>query len=247
MTSFRDSCLLRAVTAVTAAAAAGVLAVAGCTAHPRDTAPGQPGAAAVRAACRHPGAALGAAQLQRACQRRRCSPAGITGAGTVIAVVVPYAAADLAVYSRRYGLPVPRVRELSYGRRARSSGRGAARWVQEATMDLEMAHTLAARAALIYLAAPTGAAGQAGAAYDQALAWPVTHERVDVVPYSAGIPEAWAQPARYRPILGSRAGLQAAARAGVTVVASPLAGQRKLARQPGPCGSAWPSTRKGHP
>jgi subtilase family serine protease len=80
-----------------------------------------------------------------------------------------------------------------------------------------MAHALAPGARLIYMEVPGGQ----GQAYSSALAWLVTRQHVDVVSYSEGIPEPWAKSAggSYRTLLSLRDGLQAAARAGVTVVA----------------------------
>jgi subtilase family serine protease len=178
------------------------------------------------ARCGGPGLTLGATQLQHAYGIPAMLAAGINGTGTVIADIVPYAspwaAADLAVYSRRFGLPVPSVQELSYGHvpAFNPASSDQAKWAQEGILDLEMAHVMAPRARLIYLSVPPESGSWAGEQYDQALAWLITRYRVDVVSYSAGTPEAWAQPAGYRPIRASRAGLQAAARAGVTVVAS---------------------------
>jgi hypothetical protein len=72
-------------------------------------------------------------------------------------------------------------------------------------------HALAPAATLIYLETPD--TGTPGVWFTQALTWLTAHDPPDVVSYSSGLPENPAIP-------GSRAGLQAAARAGVTVVAS---------------------------
>jgi subtilase family serine protease len=228
-----------------AALAVTVLAAPACGA-PRTLAPGQPGGISVRAACARPAPAMGAGQLRAAYQAPTVSAGAVTGAGTVIAVIIPSAAphvaADLAVYSRRYGLPAPRVRVLSYGRVPSPSGADAAGWQQEGTVDLEMAHALAPQAQLAYLAVPPG--GDGAAPEDAALDWLVTRYRITVVSYSSGFPEAWYARQGYTAITASRAGLEAAARAGTTVVAS--AGDHGPA-EPDPSGHlqrsvAWPAS-----
>src|ERR1035437_4912442 len=81
---------------------------------------------------------------------------------------------------------------------------------------LEITHALPPAATLIHLETPatsTPGTGTPGVWYTQALTWLTAHHPPDVVSYSSGLPE---NPA----VLGSRAGLQAAARAGITVVAS---------------------------
>jgi len=201
---------------------AAALAAAGCGAGSLPLAPGLLNGTAGDAGCGGAVTVLGAAQLERAYQAPAMFARGITGAGTTVAVIVPYAgprvAADLAVYSRRYGLPVPRVRQFRYqdAPPAAPSDGDAQGWVQEGTYDLEMAHALAPRAALDYVAVPADGGSWDQAEYDQALAWLVTTRQVDVVSYSEGIPEAWGA----QSILAARAGLQAAARAGTTVVAA---------------------------
>jgi subtilase family serine protease len=146
--------------------------------------------------------------------------AGIRGTGTVIAVIVPSAgpqvAADLGVYSRRSGLPAPQVQVISDGRVPPADPA----WVQEGTLDLEMAHTMAPAARLIYLAIPPGTHGSWHAQFDTALAWLAVRYHPDVVSFSGGIPERWLQAGGYRAIWQARAGLEAAARAGVSVVAA---------------------------
>jgi subtilase family serine protease len=202
----------------------------------------------VRAACARPAAPLGAGQLRAAYQAPPLSARTLTGAGTVIAVIIPSAAphvaADLAAYSRRYGLPAPQLRVLSYGHVPAPAGADAAGWEQEGTLDLEMAHALAPRAQLVYLAVPPG--GDGGTVpEDAALDWLVTRHRITVVSYSEGIPEDWdGGPQGYKLITSSRAGLEAAARAGITVVAS--SGDYGPA-EPGPGGHleravAWPAS-----
>jgi subtilase family serine protease len=208
------------------AAAACVVAggLAGCGPGPGQPAPSLqrlPAGTVTRAQCGGPAQDYGAAIIQHAYGIPAMLAAGITGAGTTIAVILPYSAPrvarDLAVYSRRSGLPVPSVLQLSYGHVPPFSTADSdqARWADEGTIDLEMAHTMAPRARLIYLSVPAASStGTAAAQYDQALAWLVARYRPTVVSYSEGVPEAWAQP-----ILASRAGLEAAARAGVTMVA----------------------------
>jgi len=93
--------------------------------------PGGPAARAGRAArpvCGGPVLALGATQLQRACGVPAMLAAGITGTGTTIAVIVPFAnprvAYDLGVYSQRYGLPPARLKVIDYGRAPAAGGAG---------------------------------------------------------------------------------------------------------------------------
>ncbi len=132
----------------------------------------------------------------------------------IIPAAGPDAASDLGVYSARYGLPTPRVRVLSFGGPAPASGPGADGRAQEGTVDLEMAHALAP--GLIYLAVPdSGGTLGVGPMYDEALSWLVDRYQPTVAGYSAGIPEG---PDYSGSITGSRAGLEAAARAGTTVV-----------------------------
>lgn len=179
-------------------------------------APGPPGGAAVLAACARDAVPLGADQLRAAYQAPPATAGTATGAGTSIAVIIPSAAphvtADLATYSRRYGLPAPRVQVLSYGHVSAPSGSDADGWQQEGTLDLELAHAMAPQARLLYLAVP----GSGTIVEDQALGWLVARYRPTVVSFSEGVPEGSARPGL---IASSRAGLQAAARAGTTVVA----------------------------
>jgi subtilase family serine protease len=170
--------------------------------------------------------------------------AGTDGRGTTIADIVPWASPwitrDLAVYSRLYHLPAPRLTIINWdhARPATPGDPEAASWAGEGLADLEMMHALAPAATLIYLETPD--TGTPGVWYTQALTWLTAHDPPDVVSYSSGLPE---DPA----ILGSRAGLQAAARAGVTVVAStgdtgatqPEPGSRFLYPYPV---TAWPAS-----
>lgn len=160
---------------------AAVLATMGCGPGSLPLTPGLINGTAGDARCGGVKISLNPAQLQRAYQAQPMFTRRVTGAATTVAVIVPFAwpkvAADLAVYSRYYGLPVPVVRQLRYRDApvARLSDSDAQGWVQEGTYDLEMVHPMAPRAALDF----------AGSA-----------------------------------ILASRAGLEAATRAGTTVVAA---------------------------
>jgi subtilase family serine protease len=148
---------------------------------------------------------------------------GINGTGTTIAVILPAAGpqitGDVRTYSRRYQLPAPDLQAIDWHNAPVASvgNPAAAAGAQEGTLDLEMAHALAPGARLIYMAV-TGGSGQA---YSTALAWLVTHQHVNVVSFSEGIPEAWVKSTNggYQTLLSLRDGVQAAARAGVTVVA----------------------------
>ena len=178
-------------------------------------------------------AALTAAQVAGAYQAPAMFAAGITGAGATVAVIAPYAdphvAADLWAWSRGSGLPGAQVQVIRYDGAPDASGppgSDAWGWAAEETQALEMVHLLAPGARLLDVVVPPQSGsllapgGRADAMYDQALAWLVATRKPTVVSYSSGIPEAWAAPAGYQPILRSRGGLEAAARAGVTVVAS---------------------------
>jgi len=174
-----------------------------------------PQAPPARPRCGGPVLALGASQLQRAYQGTAMLAAG-TGGGTTIADIVPWASPwitrDLAVYSRRYHLPPPRLTIINWDHAplATPGDPEAAGWAGEGLADLEMMHALAPAATLIYLETPD--TGTPGVWFTQALTWLTAHDPPDVVSYSSGLPENPAIP-------GSRAGLQAAVRAGVTVVA----------------------------
>ena len=87
-------------------------------------------------------------------------------------------------------------------------------------MDLEMAHALAPQAQLVYLAVPPGSDDGGTVPENAALDWLVTRYHVTVVSYSEGIPEDYDGQQGHQVIASSRAGLEAAARAGTTVVAS---------------------------
>ena len=202
------------IAAVLAAALLAVLA-GGCS-RPADLLPVPDGPPA-HPHCGAPVLALGATQLQRAYGVPAMLAAGISGAGTTIADIVPYlnpwVARDLAVYSRRYGLPPARLQIINYDRAPVASPHGAAaQWAREGTGDLEMMHALAPDATLIYVAVPAASTGP-GPQYTQALSWVATHLRPDVVSYSSGTPE-------FTGLGQYRSGLRAAARSGVTVLAA---------------------------
>ena len=188
---------------------------AGCGGQPADppVMPWQPPPAHPH--CGAPVQALGAPQLQRAYGVPAMLAAGISGTGTTIAVIVPYANPwvrhDLAVYSFRYHLPAARLRVIRYGHVLSAAAGGATgrHWAREGTEDLEMAHALAPGAALAYIEVTDNPLVM----YDRALSWTVAHVRPDVVSYSSGTPESGGLP-------GAQAGLEAAARAGVSVVAA---------------------------
>ena len=129
----------------------------------------------------------------------------------------PQITGDLRTYSQRYQIPAPDLQVIDWHNApvASTGNPAAAAGAQEGTLDLEMAHALAPSARLIYMEV-TGGSGQA---YSTAPAWLVTHQHVDVVSFSEGIPEAWVKSTNggYQTLLSLRDGVQAAARAGVTV------------------------------
>lgn len=104
-------------TAAAGAAAAVVLAAAGCGGSPGTLAPGS--TTEVRPECTGPGAPLGTAQLRAAYQETPPPSQGLTGAVTTVAVIAssaaPHLAGDLAAYPERYELPASQLRVLSYG------------------------------------------------------------------------------------------------------------------------------------
>ena len=162
--------------AVLAAALMTVLC-AGCG-HPAALLPALDGPPA-HPHCGGPVLTLSAPQLQRAYGLPAMLAAGINGAGTTIADILPYAnpwvARDLAVYSRRYGLPPARLQILSYGHAPPATRSGqAAHWAKEGIEDVEMMHTFAPGAALIYLQVPDV---DSELMYDQALSWLVARLR----------------------------------------------------------------------
>jgi subtilase family serine protease len=225
--------------------AAAAVAVAGCG--PRPHVMAVPAGNPLAGLACGPGGAeppLGATQLQRAYQAPGMFARGIDGTGTTIAEIVPYAdpwlAADLAVYSRRYHLPVPRLQVIAWQDppgSSRAPGPAQAGWAQEGTLDLELAHAMAPGARLLSLQIP--AAGPDSSQYTAGLSWLVTRQQVTVVNFSAGIPERWAYSTTsgYAALLAARTGLQAAARAQVTVVAS--SGDYG-ATEPAPDGTLYP-------
>jgi hypothetical protein len=183
---------------------------------------------------------LGAVQLQRAYGVPAMLAAGISGAGTVTADMVPYlnprVAGDLAVYSRRYGLPPARLDIVDYG--AGGGGPAGPAWDTEGTDDVEMMHAMAPGAALAYVEVP----GSSPRSLSLALAWAAGHLRPDVANFSLGTAE-W--PGAGSPVI--RAGFTAAARAGVSVTAGtgdtgpaePVPGGRFLYPNPVPL---WPAS-----
>jgi hypothetical protein len=200
---------------VVVVAAAGV---AGCG-HP--VAGGRPLAPPPLAACR-PGAGVpcyGQDPVHRAYRMGAVYARGITGAGTTVAVLVPYSspwlAADLGTYSRFYRLPRPRLRVYSWRHApaAPPGSRAAAGWIQEGTADLEMAHYMAPGAALTYVALPPRGAMPAAMA---ALDWLAARGRVTVASFSWGFCEKGTAVPYLRAL--SR-GLAAAAARGVSIIA----------------------------
>jgi hypothetical protein len=202
---------------VAVVAAALLAALAGGCSRPADLLPAPDGPPAHPHCGTAPVLALGATQLQRAYGVPAMLAAGISGAGTTIADIVPYrnpwVARDLAVYSRRYGLPSARLQIIDYDRAPVAAPYGlAAQWARGGIGDLEMMHALAPDATLIYVAVPAGRTGP-GPLYTQALSWVATHVRPDVVSCSSGTPE-------FTGLGQYRSGLQTAARAGVIVLAA---------------------------
>jgi subtilase family serine protease len=187
----------------------------------------------------------------------------------VIAFVMPYLSPDLphdlATYSARWGLPAPRLTMIDWGHAPPASPRdpGQALPVTEGTADAEMAHAMAPGAALVYVQTPGPPVGGAGLAASgawagpeltAALTWTADRVRPDVVSFSGGWPEAVpaALAARYlpgkdrwAPLMAARSGLEAAARAGVTVVTA--AGDDGGGQPSGPGGQpapgvGWPAS-----
>jgi subtilase family serine protease len=240
---------LRAAAVLCAVTAAAV--TSGCTAgtgpgpggaHPGTARPlAAPTGPPAHPACGSPVITLGAARLQRVYGIAAMLAAGFSGAGTVIADIVPFRnpqiSRDLAVYSRRYGLPPARVEIIDYGH-AGDGGRAGPAWTTEGDDDLEMMHALAPGATLAYIEVP----GSGTAELSAALAWTARQLRPDVANFSLGVAE-W--PGAASP--ANQAGLAAAARAQVTVTAGsgdtgpaePGPGDRFLYPRPVPL---WPAS-----
>jgi subtilase family serine protease len=152
--------------------------------------------------------------LQRVYQAGPLLAAGIDGRGVTVAIILPYTnpwlISDLATFSRRFGLPAAQAQMIDFDHAPRPAGSAADGWVSEGSYDLEMVHVMAPAARLIYLAVPPADTyiNQKG------LSWLITHTDADVVSYSEGA----AEPAL--PVQSLRSAVVAAARAGVTIVAS---------------------------
>lgn len=149
---------------------------------------------------------------------------GITGAGTTIAVIVPdtdpWLRSDLAVYSRRFGLPAPSLQVIDWDhatpvRRGNADEGG---WDEEGTADLELAHLMAPEAHLMYVEIPEDkqSEGLAMAALD----W-LAGQHVDVVSFSWGFDEADLPRAAQAKVLGVlSAAVRQAVSAGVSVISA---------------------------
>ena len=228
---------LAGTAAVVAAAACGVTGT---------LAPGQPGGMAVRAACARPAAPLSAGQLRAAYQAPPLSAGALTGAGTVMAVIIPSAAphvaADLAVYSRRAASPAA-ARPVLRARpgpdrhgRGRLGAGGHPGPGDGARARPRSAAGLPGRPARRRRRDRPGRRGAGLAGH------PLPHHGgVLLRGHPGGLGRG---PQGYKLITSSRAGLEAAARAGVTVVAS--SGDYGPAK-PGPGGHleravAWPAS-----
>jgi len=235
----------RALTVAGAVALVAALLAAGCSAGPRLLA-GDPAGTSGGPRCPVPDAAsaLGAIQLERAYGVPAPSRGRPAGTGAVIAFVMPYLAPhlprDVAAYSARYGLPAARITMIDWHHAppAAMSSPWQAKAIWEGTADAELAHATAPGARLVYVQTPgppalsraVAASGAwAGPNLTAALAWTATRIRPDVVSISEGFPEGQspALAARYlpgaspwQPLMAARSGLQAAAAAHVTVVAS---------------------------
>ena len=229
----------RRVTLAVAALASAALAASGCSRAMAAGAAGGPHCPPPEAA-----AALGGAQLERAYGVPGPSRGRPAGTGAAIAFVLPFLTPhlrhDVAVYSARYHLPVPRLTVIDWRHAPPATKSDSWQWqaIEEGTADVEMAHAMAPGARLVYVQTPgtpaltsaTVASGTwAGLNLSTALAWTVTHARPDVISLSEAVPEAEgpALAARYlhgaspmEPLMAARSGLHAAAAAHVTVVAA---------------------------
>jgi len=211
-----------------------VLAAAGCAA----AAPRAP-----RAGCplgHVPG--LGAPQLERAYGEGPMLARGINGTGASVAVVMPYLNPDLrhdlTAYSRRYHLPAPRLTVTDWQHAPAASPHDSfqADAILEGDADTEMIHAMAPGARLIYVEtpgiAPASRAAQSSGAWagpnlTSALQWLAASPlHPDVISISEAIPEQGIRQAAARyglpgwePLTAARAGIEAAARAGITVIA----------------------------
>jgi subtilase family serine protease len=215
-------------------AACTVLAAAGCAA-------GQ-SAASVGCPLEDTVPVLGAPQLERAYGEAPMLARGINGTGGSAAIVMPYLNPnlrhDLTVYSRRYHLPAPQLTMVDWHRApaADLSDSFQADAIFEGDADVEMIHAMAPGARLIYVQTPdtppdspeAWASGVwAGPNLTSALQWLAASPlHPDVISFSEAIPELdIRQDAASDGVPGqealsaARAGIKAAARAGITVVA----------------------------
>ncbi len=116
--------------------------------------------------------------------------AGKDGSGQRIAVVdafkSPTLRDDLAEYSRRHGLPPPRLTVKSFhGCHTRCGPNLQHAWYSEQTLDVEATHTMAPGARLTLVSA-----ADEGRGLLQAVNWVVAHRSARIVTNSYGLPDA---------------------------------------------------------
>jgi subtilase family serine protease len=150
------------------------------------------------------------------------------GAGRTIAIVASYGsptiARDLHVFDRTWGLPdPPSIKTITPAGPLPSFDPADPQmtgWAFETTLDVQYAHLLAPRAAILVVATPVAESeGVAGfPEIEQAVDYVVEHRLADVISQSLGAAEP-TFPSSNR-LLSLRGALQRAAGHGVTVVAS---------------------------
>ncbi|MDT3396314.1 S8 family serine peptidase [Streptomyces sp. B1866] len=158
---------------------------------------------------------------------------GVDGAGQTIAVIMPLGNPtvqhDMDVFSDANGLPRTRVEVIERGdvQAADPADPVQAQNIQEAQLDLELAHAMAPRARLILVStARNVTSGTTGwAEVSEAAEWVTAHRDVTVLSWSYGFYEDNAaeeagQPGDYHRITPLRRGLEAAATRGTTLIAA---------------------------
>jgi len=174
-----------------------------------------------RIACYQP------AQLQQAYHLRALYRSGITGAGQTIVIVDSYGSPtvrhDLAVFDRAEGLPAPPSLKIIQpaGKVAPYKPNGNREgWAGETTLDVEYAHAIAPRAAILVVETPTAEnEGRSGfPRIVQAEKYVIDHHLGGVISQSFSATEqTFATPQR---LLTLRGAIVDAARKGVTILAA---------------------------
>ncbi|MGH3238854.1 MAG: S8 family serine peptidase, partial [Spirillospora sp.] len=175
----------------------------------------------------------GPPQMNRAYGIDRLHRRGLVGAGTTVAIPIcfhnPHVREDVAVYSRRWGLPPAKLEVLKYGKvpTADPGDPGQAACAAEASVDVQAVHATAPGAKIIVV--ETGVDQTGGTVgLDEligAIGWVTKIRRVDAVTMSWGayelnFSEQAGKEGDFHLITALRGPLRAAYRRGVTLIAS---------------------------